>query len=203
MRLTGISKTKRGLIALFIDGEFLCSVHPELFELAGLSVGAELEEDTLEELRGQTTERLAREKALSLLSYKEYTTGELRERLRRAVKDTDAADAAVDRMGELGLLDDADYAVRYARDLSVRKQFGIWRIRQEMRRKGLSEEAVALGIGMLADEDIPQKIRGLLERKYPGFAEDEKVRRRAFAAMVRLGYESGDIRRAMEIELDA
>lgn len=43
-------------------------------------------------------------------------------------------------------------------------------------------------------------MQALLFKKYPGWQEDEKVRRRAFAALQRLGYAYTDIRRAMEIE---
>ncbi|MBE6905041.1 MAG: regulatory protein RecX [Ruminococcaceae bacterium] len=198
MRITDFKKTKQGRIALFADGGFLFSVHPDTFASMGLCVGSELDEDALRELEAETELKKAKDKALTLLSYKEYTTHQLEDRLLRHVQD-DAAQQAVRRMEELGLLDDDDYAVRFARDLSQRKQFGILRIRQEMRRRGLSEEQISYAVSLLEDNPEEQ-VRELLEKKYPAAWEDEKVKRRAFSAMVRMGYRTEDIRRVLRIK---
>lgn len=198
MRITDLKKTKQGRIALFADGEFLFSVHPDTFASMGLCVGREIDEDALQELRAKTELKKAKEKALTLLSYKEYTTHQLEDRLKQHVQDG-AVQQAVRRMEELGLLDDDDYAIRFARDLSQRKQFGVLRIRQEMRRRGLSEEQVSYAVSLLEDNPEEQ-IRELLEKKYPAAWEDEKVKRRAFSAMMRMGYRTEDIRRVLRIK---
>lgn len=190
--------TKKGRIALFVDGDFLFSVHPDTFATLGLSVGSELDEDALVKLEAQTELKKAKEKALSLLSYKEYTSRQLEERLRRHVAD-DAAQQAVARMEELGLLDDDDYAIRFARDLSQRKHYGVLRIRQEMRRRGLSDEQIEYAVSLLDANPVTQ-VRELLEKKYPMAWEDEKVKRRAFSAMMRRGYRADDVRHALRLE---
>lgn len=71
----------------------------------------------------------AKERAFSMLSGREYTSSQLRDRLARHV-DPEAAGQAVERMEELGLVDDDGYAERYARELSERKHYGLLRIRQ-------------------------------------------------------------------------
>lgn len=198
MRITDFKTTKQGRIALFADGAFLFSVHPETFASMGLSVGYELDEDAIHQLEAETELKKAKEKALTLLSYKEYTTQQLEDRLLRHVRE-DAAQQAVRRMEELGLLDDDDYAVRLARDLSQRKRFGILRIRQEMRHRGLSEEQIVYAVSLLEDNPEEQ-VRELLEKKYPEAWEDEKVKRRAFSAMMRMGYRAEDIRSVLRIK---
>jgi regulatory protein len=42
-------------------------------------------------------------------------------------------------------------------------------------------------------EETVEKIREIIERKYPAAREDEKVRRRAIAALQRYGYKLDDI----------
>ena len=74
----------------------------------------------LEELRAQAELKKAKEKALQLLSYKEYTAKQLSDRLARTAGE-ETAKLAVMRMEELGLVDDADYAMRFAYDLYTRK----------------------------------------------------------------------------------
>ena len=101
-------------------------------------------------------------------------------------------------MEELGLIDDEDYAQRFARDLSSRKHYGPLRIKQEMRRRGLSSEQIEFATSLLED-DPQEQIREIIQRKYPLAFEDEKVRRRAFAALMRLGYPASEVRRALSV----
>ncbi|MEM1485537.1 regulatory protein RecX [Oscillospiraceae bacterium PP1C4] len=195
MTVTDFKMTKQGRIALFVDGEFLRSVHPDVFAVSGLSVGSEIDLDRLDELAAEAEFKKAKEKALSLLSYKEYTSRQLEDRLKRHV-DEDSAAMAVARMEELGLINDDDYAERFARDLSERRHFGILRIKQEMRQRGLTPEQIEFATSLLK-EDSSEAIREILEKKYPLAWEDEKVKKRAFAALMRMGYPASDVRRAL------
>ena len=43
-------------------------------------------------------------------------------------------------------------------------------------------------------------MRAVLERKYSGWQEDEKIRRRAFGALQRMGYTYEQIRQGMAAE---
>ncbi len=200
MRITDFKMTKRGRVALYVDGEFLLSMHPDVFAASGLSVGAEVDAESLETLAAKAELKKAKEKALNLLSYKEYTSKQLTDRLKRHT-DGETAEQAVARMEELGLLDDDDYAERFARDLSERKKFGILRIRQEMRQRGLTSEQIEYAVSLLRS-DPEEKMREIIARKYPLAYEDEKVRRRAFSALMRMGYPAAEVRRALAVEND-
>ena len=112
MRITDVRMTKRGRVALYVEGEFLLSMHPDVFAVSGLSVGSEVDTESLETLSAEAELKKAKEKALNLLSYKEYTTKQLTDRLKRHT-DEESAEQAVARMEELGLLDDDDYAERF------------------------------------------------------------------------------------------
>lgn len=201
MRITDFHKTKAGRIALYVDDAFYMSMHPDVFAASGLAVGSEIDEDALTELSTEAEIKKAKEKALSLLSYKEYTQSELTQRLRKHV-DEAAAEAAVARMQELGLLNDRDYAERYLRELADRKGYGKLRIKQEMRRKGIASDLIEELLAEREGIDPTEKIRAVLHKKYPAAWEDEQVRRRAYAAMLRLGYTSSEVRRALELEQD-
>ncbi|EOS61551.1 hypothetical protein C814_01473 [Anaerotruncus sp. G3(2012)] len=197
MRITDVRMTKRGRVALYVEGEFLLSMHPDVFAVSGLSVGSEVDTESLETLSAEAELKKAKEKALNLLSYKEYTTKQLTDRLKRHT-DEESAEQAVARMEELGLLDDDDYAERFARDLSERKKFGILRIRQEMRQRGLTNEQIEYATSLLRS-DPEEKMREIIARKYPLAYEDEKVRRRAFSALMRMGYPAAEVRRVLTV----
>ena len=101
-------------------------------------------------------------------------------------------------MEELGLIDDESYAERYAGELFERKKYGPLRVRQELRRKGIEPELID---ELLEEYDNPdaftERIREVLERRYPGWQEDEKIKRRAFSALQRMGYSYEHIREGM------
>lgn len=199
MILTDYSETKRGNIALFLDGAFAFSISPEAFTAAGLRTGDELDQRTVAELREASDLKKAKDKALTLLSYKQYTSAELEKRLCEHTT-PEAASLAVERMEALGLVNDGDYAERYARRLAARG-LGERRMRMEMRQKGLPQETVDFALSHL-ESDPAGRARELLEKKYPLWREDEKIRRRAYAALARRGFGSDDIRRAMGDDYD-
>ena len=195
MKLTAVRMTKRGRVALYGDDEFLLSMHPDVFAASGLSVGSEIDGERLAGLAAEAELKKAKERAFSMLSGREYTSSQLRDRLARHV-DPEAAGQAVERMEELGLVDDDGYAERYARELSERKHYGLLRIRQELRQKGLSAEQIEWAVSLL-DADPQEQILEVLEKKNSAAPEDEAVKRRAYNALLRLGHRPSDVRRAL------
>lgn len=195
MKLTAVRMTKRGRVALYGDDEFLLSMHPDVFAASGLSVGSEVDGERLAGLAAEAELKKAKERAFSMLSGREYTSSQLRDRLARHV-DPETAGQAVERMEELGLVDDDGYAERYARELSERKHYGLLRIRQELRQKGLSAEQIEWAVSLL-DADPQEQMLEVLEKKYSAAPEDEAVKRRAYNALLRLGHRPSDVRRAL------
>lgn len=200
MELTAAEPRRHRLTQLYIDGEEAVKIDTETFLRWGLKPGDEITDEELRELLQASDTRRAQEKALYLLGCRAHSKKELTEKIARTAASQEAARAAADRMEELGLLDDGEYARRYAQELFTRKRWGPMRVKQELRLKGIAPEIIEELLEEYGDGDAAlENMRALLEKKYPGWAEEEKVRRRAFAALQRMGYPYGDIRRAMEM----
>lgn len=200
MELTAAEPRRHRLTQLYIDGEEAVKIDTETFLRWGLKPGDEITDEELRELLQESDARRAQEKALYLLGHRAHSKKELTEKIARTAASQEAARAAADRMEELGLLDDGEYARRYAQELFTRKCWGPMRVKQELRLKGIAPEIIEELLEEYGDGDAAlENMRALLEKKYPGWAEEEKVRRRAFAALQRMGYPYGDIRRAMEM----
>lgn len=200
MELTAAEPRRHRLTQLYIDGEEAVKIDTETFLRWGLKPGDEITDEELRELLQASDTRRAQEKALYLLGHRAHSKKELTEKIARTAASQEAARAAADRMEELGLLDDGEYARRYAQELFTRKRWGPMRVKQELRLKGIAPEIIEELLEEYGDGDAAlENMRALLEKKYPGWAEEEKVRRRAFAALQRMGYPYGDIRRAMEM----
>ena len=200
MELTAAEPRRHRLTQLYIDDEEAVKIDTETFLRWGLKPGDEITDEELRELLQESDARRAQEKALYLLRDRAHSKKELTEKIARTAASQEAARAAADRMEELGLLDDGEYARRYAQELFTRKRWGPMRVKQELRLKGIAPEIIEELLEEYGDGDAAlENMRALLEKKYPGWAEEEKVRRRAFAALQRMGYPYGDIRRAMEM----
>lgn len=189
MTVTDLTSIRRGRVGLHLDGAYHCALHPDA--ATGLVVGQELDDDTLAALEANSAYLSAKARALNMLSQRSYTAQGLYDKLARQDGE-EAAAAAVERMLELNLLDDEDYARRMAGDLVNRKGFSASRAVRELMQKGidreLAEEAVA---GIETDPQLA--IAEIVRKKYLQALEDEKGRRKTINALLRLGYRYGDI----------
>ena len=195
MKITEIRPRRKGLSALFIDGEFAMALDTQTLLEQRIDVGKELDDEELHELITLSNERRAKEKALWLISYRSHSKKELRDKIRRTC-DAEAADKAVERMEELGLVNDEDFARRYAEQLLYGKRLSKRAAFYELRRKGI-DQATAEEVLAELDVDVHEQIRALIEKKYRNI-NDEKIRRRAVAALQRLGYGWEDIKAVLE-----
>lgn len=201
MELTAAEPRRKSLTQLYLNGEAAVKIDTETFLRSGLKPGDELSDEELHELIQASDARRAREKALYLLEHRSHSKKELTEKIARTAASREAAQAAADRMEELGLLNDETYARDLARELFLRRRFGKARVRQELRLKGINPELIEELLEEYGDEELAlENIRTVLEKKYAGWQEEEKLRRRAFAALQRLGYSYDLIRSAMRPE---
>ena len=194
MELTAIEPRRHRLVQLYLDGEAAVKLDAATAQEARLRVGMELDDEELHELLQKSDAARAKEKALYLLEHRPHAKRELERKLSRTVGE-EAAQAAADRMEELGLVDDADYAARLAQELA-RKGYAFSRTVQELVRRGVDRE-LAQEAAREASPDPEEAIRRLIQRKYERRLGDEKGRRHTAAALQRLGYRWEEIRSAL------
>ena len=195
MLITAIEPRRKGLSALYLDGEFAVSLDTQTLLENRFDVGREVSDGELKDIIEKSGERRAKEKALWIISYRDHTKKELQDKLRRTC-DAQSAEKAADRMEELGLVNDEQYAQRYARRLLLEKRLTRRAALFEMTRKGIDKQTAEEALGAV-DVDYRDNIRAVIEKKYRSIG-DEKTKRRAVAALQRLGYGWDDIRAVLE-----
>ncbi len=201
MELTAAEPRRKGLVQLYLDGEEAVKLDREVFLRAGLRPGDQISDEELHQLILDSDARRAKEKALYLLEHRNHSQRELTEKIARTAASWEAAEAAAGQMEELGLVDDQAYARDRAREMFLRKRWGPLRVKQELRRKGIDGELIEELLEEYRQRDegglVAENVRAVLETKYSGWREDEKQRRRAFAALQRRGYSYEEIREGM------
>ena len=196
MRITEIRPRRKAMMALYIDGEYAVSIDKETLLLSGFKEGREIDDDVLLKLIEASNARRAKEKALWLLSYRDHSKAELIDKIGRTCS-KEAASLAADKMEQVGLLNDEEFARRYAAELFSQKHFGKKRTEYELQRKGIDKELIHEIIEEISPDPMEQ-LKTLLLGKYARSLSDEKGRRRTVAALERLGYRWEDIRRALQ-----
>lgn len=193
MKITALKEKRKGFTQVFIDGEYAMTLDTMVLLENHIKENLEISDEELYEIVKKSKERRANEKALTLLEYRSHSKKELTDKISRTMDREDAKKAA-EKMAEIGLIDDRDYAERYAKELFERKRFGKNRVKQELKLKGIDNEIIEEVLSLYEDFDVKEQIEAILNTKYPNYLLDEKVQRRAVAALQRRGYSFTDIR---------
>ena len=197
-RLTQIKETKKGRLALFLDGEFAFSLDEDTFAAAALHQDDELEDWQIEELRKKSETRRALDKAMDYLSLRDHAAGELYQKLCRKF---DAHSAAYTVARELGLLNDVSFARRRAAEL-LRKRKSRREILNDLSAKGIDRDTAADVVEELFaetdDGESPEleTARALVQRQYAARLAAGK-RDQVAAALARRGFSHAVIREVL------
>lgn len=126
--------------------------------------------------------------SLRLLSARNYTSHEIREKLYSKNKDIETVRKIIFRLKKNGLLDDASYAKAYLEDAYDVKCIGEKRIRFELEKKGIGAEVMAtLPFSENKELEGAKKYARLLEKRYvkvPNAAKRGKI----VSALLSRGY---------------
>ena len=137
--------------------------------------------------------RRARERALYLLDYKDYSYILMFKKLSENYPEQICYEVC-DRLAELGVINDRRFAEGLARKYMEVKGFGRFRAVQEMRLKGLSKELIEEALAPYSDtESTRERLRELIEKKYRRRLESEDGVKKVKNALVRQGYSYADI----------
>ena len=136
----------------------------------------------------------AKKRALWLLDKRDYSRAELLNKLTEKGYAEAAAAAAVDRLAELGFVDDARYAPIVVRHYAA-KGYGPRRIQDELFKRRVPRDFRAEALEQL--EDPAETIDRLIERKLRGRTPDRKEYSRVSAFLARRGFLWEDIREGL------
>ena len=178
---------RRDRAKVFVDGEFWAELDVGTAAERGLSEGATLSREELDEARVAGERPLAMSRALNALGYRARSAREMRERLRRAGYAGETVDEVVTRLEELGYLDDEEFARELAR--AEARKYGPRRIYGDLRRAGIDEEAAWEVIEEeFAGRSEHEAAREAARRRYnTGEGSDAQVRR-VYGFLMRRGY---------------
>ena len=192
-------------VHVHVDGAFRLGLSAELVLAEALRVGDEVDEARLAALEAKDQAWKARDAALSLLSYRARTSVELKRRLKRKGFDEDVAAATVERLDELGVVDDAAFAESFVRDRVRLKPRGTRRLAGELRAKGVDDDTARAAIAEVMEREETTEVdlaRAAAARWKPRAGEDPaRARARLQGFLARRGFGGDAVRTVLREKL--
>ena len=198
--ITKIQKTKQGHYALFCVSGFLFSVDELTVSEYHLQEGIVLSEAELSALEKKSQFQKAKSKALTYLSLRDYGRAELRAKLERLF-DEDTAIAAVQKMQELGYIDDERFAAHRAKYLLETRGMSIRETGQKLRQLKLDREIIKVALEAFSSEEGDKENAVAFLRKKQLTNLQNGNYKKVLAAMQRKGFNYSAARYAVEVVL--
>lgn len=136
---------------------------------------------------------VARAICLRMLTGSARTRSDLATALRRRGIDDDVAAGVLDRLAEVGLIDDAAYAEAFVVTKHRDRGLGRAALRTELRRKGVDPALAAAAAAGIDDETERQRAVELVAKRLDSamFAGPDAAKRRLLGLLARRGYPPG------------
>lgn len=191
-----ISHTKgRGKkIHLLLDDEYQITTDIDFWTEHYFKDGTEITQEEWESLTDSIYYKKAVDKCYDLLSRRDHSVKELKTKLLRTV-DEKNADKAIEKMLELGYLDDEKYARNLVKYLAQTRNMSKNHIKQEMFKRGIPNEIIILVMEDYEFDNVSCVV-DLILTKYRNKLNNEDGNKKVIASLMRKGFSYSDIKNA-------
>ncbi|MCG8342785.1 MAG: recombination regulator RecX [Chlorobiales bacterium] len=144
----------------------------------------------------ENTDKEAFDLAIRYLGNREHSRKEIIVKLERKQFNQEAIETVLNRLDELGLLDDRSFAMNYVGSRSRKKPLGRYKLRYELLQKGIAEEVID---EVLNEYDSSTHCLDAALKKLPFIKGDERYRRKKLHAfLMNRGFDSQTIRETLD-----
>ena len=197
-------KGKGGYKRVIFNDSSQLDVDNELLLHFGIKEGAEFEEAEIKEMDETASRKIAKDRALEFLRYHSRSVNELKKKLRGLRVKNDVIDEVIDDLKRVGLINDEEYALRFARNYIARKPAGELLLRIELKKKGIENEIIDETVEKIYSEfDKRELIQKLITKKrFNVRSDDRKEKKRIYDYLLRRGFDWGSIGEVMKAGSD-
>jgi len=138
-------------------------------------------------------ESVARNLCLRALTGAPKTRQQLSDLLADRDVPDDAAETVLDRLTEVGLIDDEAFAEAWVSSRQAGRGLARRALKAELRAKGVDDDVAATAVEAVDDDDERETARRLVERKLPSMRRLDRATatRRLMGMLARKGYSGG------------
>ena len=177
---------KRNIV--YIDGRIAFVLYKGDLRHYGLIEGCEISETEYDEIVNTLLPKRALLRVSHLLEKRDYTSYQLREKLKESYYPESAIEFAINKLIGYGYVNDESFAKRYIECNINRKSEGM--IKQDLVKKGISKELIQKAFDELLDDGMVQDSSALIreilkKRHYYESEQDAKERAKQYNLTVK------------------
>ncbi len=144
--------------------------------------------------------------AIKILMRRAHSVHEMKQALERRCEDIELVKTVMARLKSAGLIDDARYAMQFARHRAESRKQGKFRIARDLRARGVPDRHIEAAIEEAAQQtDESVLVRQRIERKLRSFRGpltekkvDDKKLASLYRSLLRAGFSADAIRRELK-----
>ena len=200
MNITAIKQQERlkGRYSIYVDGKYAFSLSADALLDERLYNGQELDEQQLKAYKKLSQDDKAYGLALAYVMRRMRSRWEITDYFRRKGYDEGLSMQLIDRLENLGQVDDDKFAEAWVRNRRILKPVSRRRLVQELRQKRVADSAIERA---LAEDEADERtvLRELVERKrrQTKYQDDMKL----MQYLARQGFSYDDIKNALNDEI--
>lgn len=180
---------------VLLDGTYAFTLSDLDLSMSGLKIGQELDVSEVEQYSQAADRAKAYALALRYLGVRLRSRKELQDYLKRKDCEREEIENALERLEELGMVNDATFAEAWIADRMAVRPRSRMRLGQELAAKGVARETVNIALQNLEPEREIDTLKALIERKQrSGYVDDKKL----IGYLQRQGYRWSLIKEALD-----
>ena len=181
-----VQQKNKDRVNVYIDGRFAFGL--AAIEAARLRRDQQLSDEEIVALQDRDEAHKAHESALRYLDYRPRSIDEIRRHLKGKGFEPDVIDEVVERLADVGLLDDRAFARYWLENRADFRPRGERALRQELRLKGVSDDVIAEALSEGHSEDEAAYRAAVAQARQVRTADPVEFRRKMEAHLVRRGF---------------
>lgn len=199
MKITSIrQQAKRAdRYSIYVDEKYSFSLSESALLASGLSSGKEVTPEQISEYKRLSADDKLYNRALRYVALRPRSEWEMRTYLERKDASPALIGEVVEKLTDLGLLDDMAFAASFVRDRQLLRPTSRRRLVLELKKKRIAEDAIrqALEADDVQDKDSLSEVIAK-KRRQTKYQDDQKL----MQYLARQGYGYSDIKSALSVE---
>ncbi|MBC7707877.1 RecX family transcriptional regulator [Polaromonas sp.] len=201
MKITKISQqVKRSdRYSVYVDETYTFSLSEGALVESGIHSGLELSTAEVDRFKQLSLDDKVYGQALRYVAMRSHTTWEVQQYMERKAAPPALIEQTLNKLTDLGLLDDFKYAETFARDRRLLRSSSRRKIIAELRKKRVASSAIEAAVGGEPDDER-SALASMIEKKrrQSKYQDDTKL----MQYLARQGYGYSDIKRALSSDED-
>jgi len=197
-------KGKKGYRKIIFSDSSAMEIDRELISYFCINESSQLNDNEFKKIKELTSRKLAKDRVLEFLRYKSRSESEIRKKLFGLRVKNEIIDEIINDLKRVGFINDNEFALRFSYDFINRRPAGDILLKNELRKRGISEDVINKTIEKIYSElDKKELALKLVNKKrFDLSTGDPKIKKKIADLLLRRGFDWGIVREVLQADYE-